>query len=358
MEGQNNTAGTVQAVQDPPDVQETQTLQSQQLVIGALDVVGSAGGELQEVPPQVPPVVAMGSSMLTTPEAGGEDDSPEITEVAGGASAGSMKRSAGSVEAGAGAGLEPPGKKTKRNMSAFMFFSNAYRNMVKEQNPGFLVGDIARRLGELWKDVIPEERAKFEQMALEDKERYERELAENGGAALSKKKDEVVQPYDTVIPLARVKRTVKLDPDVKNISKEATAAIAKATELFLEELAEQSYKISQTSGRRTVKTEDLRLAVNHLQQFEWLRDDFPAAQAASAASTAQAERTPAASAHSITSYLNSPLGTSPAPPVASDLGSASLGSVQTAASGITGGPSGDGGLVDQAAEQTIIEGRS
>ena len=81
-------------------------------------------------------------------------------------------------------------------------------------------------------------------MAVEDKERYERELAENGGASLAKKKDEPVQPYDTVIPLARVKRTVKLDPDVKNISKEATAAIAKvnpATE-------SAQYPISATSS--------------------------------------------------------------------------------------------------------------
>lgn len=82
-------------------------------------------------------------------------------------------------------------------------------------------------------------------------------------------------PHETVIPISRVKRTCKLDPEVKNITKEATAVVAKATEHFLALMAEQSYKISALSGRRTVKTEDIRDCVARLPQFEWLRDDFP-----------------------------------------------------------------------------------
>ena len=41
----------------------------------------------------------------------------------------------------------------------------------------------------------------------------------------------------THIPLARVKRTIQYDPDVKNIQKEAVAVAAKVTELFIGYLA-------------------------------------------------------------------------------------------------------------------------
>jgi len=54
---------------------------------------------------------------------------------------------------------------------------------------------------------------------------------------------------DLVIPVARVRRTCKLDPDVKNISKEATLLITKSTELFIAKIADESFKISSLSNR-------------------------------------------------------------------------------------------------------------
>ena len=106
--------------------------------------------------------------------------------------------------------------------------------------------------------------------------RYNTEISEQVAAGVMPpvKKDEIA-PHETAIPIARVKKTCKLDPEVKNLSKEATAIIAKATELFTAMMAEESFKISALSGRRTLKTEDIRDCVNRLDQFEWLRDDFP-----------------------------------------------------------------------------------
>ena len=142
------------------------------------------------------------------------------------------------------------------------------------------MAEQSKALGARWAGLSEEEKKPFEVTAAEDKERYQREVAEQLAAghvqpSANKKHGEELLPHETVIPLSRVKRTCKLDPEVKNMTKEATAMVAKATEHFLALMAEQSYKISALSGRRTVKPEDIRDCVGRLPQFEWLRDDFP-----------------------------------------------------------------------------------
>ena len=46
-----------------------------------------------------------------------------------------------------------------------MFFSNAMRGKVKEDNPGIAFGEIGRKLGELWKATPPEDRVQYEELA-------------------------------------------------------------------------------------------------------------------------------------------------------------------------------------------------
>jgi hypothetical protein len=49
------------------------------------------------------------------------------------------------------------------------------------------IGDVAKQLGTLWKEVSASEKEKYDNLARKDKERYEREMAayKNGEAASS-----------------------------------------------------------------------------------------------------------------------------------------------------------------------------
>lgn len=58
--------------------------------------------------------------------------------------------------------------------SAFFWFCNDERGKVKEKNPEFGVGDIAKELGRRWSDADPEVKGKYEAMAEKDKARYDR----------------------------------------------------------------------------------------------------------------------------------------------------------------------------------------
>merc|ERR1712002_962925 len=54
----------------------------------------------------------------------------------------------------------------KRPPSAFFVFCSDHRPRIKEENPGISIGDIAKKLGELWST-----------QSAKDKEKYEKDVA-------------------------------------------------------------------------------------------------------------------------------------------------------------------------------------
>ncbi|GLC44998.1 hypothetical protein PLESTF_000819700 [Pleodorina starrii] len=60
----------------------------------------------------------------------------------------------------------------KKNLTAFMFFSNANRDKVKTDNPGVSFGEVGKLLGERWKSLDSDEKSEYEEMAKKDKDRY------------------------------------------------------------------------------------------------------------------------------------------------------------------------------------------
>jgi high mobility group protein B1 len=63
----------------------------------------------------------------------------------------------------------------KRALSAFFWFCSDERSKVKDKNPDWTVGEVAKELGRRWADVTPDAKSKFEALAAKDKVRYERE---------------------------------------------------------------------------------------------------------------------------------------------------------------------------------------
>jgi hypothetical protein len=61
------------------------------------------------------------------------------------------------------------------------------------------IGDVAKQLGTLWKEVSASEKEKYDNLARKDKERYEREMAayKNGETATSSKSISKSNPQTT-----------------------------------------------------------------------------------------------------------------------------------------------------------------
>ncbi|KAJ3167292.1 FACT complex subunit [Geranomyces variabilis] len=76
----------------------------------------------------------------------------------------------------------------KRGQTSFLYFSKDKRSEILTEFPGLALPEVSKKLGEAWKAVSPEEKAKYEEMARVDKERYEKEKEDWPGEGSSSKK--------------------------------------------------------------------------------------------------------------------------------------------------------------------------
>ncbi|XP_076584226.1 high mobility group protein B2a [Chaetodon auriga] len=65
----------------------------------------------------------------------------------------------------------------KRPPSAFFVFCSDHRPRIKEENPGISIGEIAKKLGELWSAQSPKDKAPYAAKAAKLKEKYEKDVA-------------------------------------------------------------------------------------------------------------------------------------------------------------------------------------
>jgi histone H3/H4 len=74
------------------------------------------------------------------------------------------------------------------------------------------------------------------------------------------------------LPLARIKRIMKSDEDVRMISAEAPVLFAKACEMFILELSLRANAAAEKSKRRTLQKEDVDAAIKRCKVFDFLVD--------------------------------------------------------------------------------------
>jgi histone H3/H4 len=74
------------------------------------------------------------------------------------------------------------------------------------------------------------------------------------------------------LPLARIKRIMKSDEDVRMIRAEAPVLFAKACELFILELTLRSSAYSEKTERRNLQKNDIMAALANTDIFDFLHD--------------------------------------------------------------------------------------
>lgn len=75
--------------------------------------------------------------------------------------------------------------------------------------------------------------------------------------------------------MARIKKIMKLDEDVKMISAEAPLLFAKAAEIFIHELTLRAWIHTEDNKRRTLQKNDIAMAITKYDQFDFLIDIVP-----------------------------------------------------------------------------------
>ncbi|CAG8641656.1 14837_t:CDS:2, partial [Cetraspora pellucida] len=77
------------------------------------------------------------------------------------------------------------------------------------------------------------------------------------------------------LPLARIKKVMKSDQDVKMISAEAPILFSKACEIFISEITMRAWTHAEENKRRTLQRSDVASAVSRSDQFDFLIDIVP-----------------------------------------------------------------------------------
>lgn len=85
------------------------------------------------------------------------------------------------------------------------------------------------------------------------------------------RKDEPIQE----LPLARIKKIMKQDGEVKMISAEAPILFSKAAEIFVSELSLRAWIHTEDNKRRTLQRNDIAMAITKYDQFDFLIDIVP-----------------------------------------------------------------------------------
>ncbi|KAH7882175.1 high mobility group box domain-containing protein [Phlebopus sp. FC_14] len=88
------------------------------------------------------------------------------------------RKAAEKSEAKGSKGTKSKGKGgPKRALSAYMFFSQDWRERIKAENPDAGFGEVGKLLGAKWKELDEDEKKPYIEMAAKDKARAEEEKA-------------------------------------------------------------------------------------------------------------------------------------------------------------------------------------
>lgn len=65
----------------------------------------------------------------------------------------------------------------KKNMSAYLMYQNTMRESFRTENPGMTFGQLSKFTSAMYKSLTPEEKARWDEAARQDKARYETEIS-------------------------------------------------------------------------------------------------------------------------------------------------------------------------------------
>lgn len=151
---------------------------------------------------------------------------------------------------------------------------------LQTQHKGEGVAALARATGELWSSLDTDQRKVYELKSAEERERVSRDMQRLKDAGLWPEPSSGtgaeggINEDDLILPVGRIRKICKLDPDVKGMSKESTMLIAKATELFCMKLGNECVTMAQMQNRRKLLPEDVVEVCSLKERFMFLKDDL------------------------------------------------------------------------------------
>ena len=162
----------------------------------------------------------------------------------------------------------------KRARSAYFIFQSEKRAQIKAENAGLSIGSIAKIIGKLWSELSPEEKNKYQEEAAKEKEEAAKAKELRKEAGFTDVNNSSTQKGQLSFPVARIKKICRLDPEVKNLSKEAVQLITKAAEEFTMKLGKDAFAMAKMNSRKTILPDDVADVCSLREPFLFLNEDI------------------------------------------------------------------------------------
>ncbi|CAM8969088.1 unnamed protein product [Rhodiola kirilowii] len=114
----------------------------------------------------------------------------------------------------------------------------------------------------------------FQQINQQQQQQLEQQL-QTFWANQKQEIDKVTDFKNHSLPLARIKKIMKADEDVRMISAEAPIIFARACEMFILELTHRAWNHTEENKRRTLQKNDIAAAITRTDIFDFLVDIVP-----------------------------------------------------------------------------------
>jgi len=139
--------------------------------------------------------------------------------------------------------------------------------MLADSNPGSVTGQPVGA-------QLAQHQLAYQQIHQQQEQQLQQQL-QSFWANQYKEIDKVTDFKNHSLPLARIKKIMKADEDVRMISAEAPVIFSRACEMFILELTLRSWNHTEENKRRTLQKNDIAAAITRTDIFDFLVDIVP-----------------------------------------------------------------------------------
>ncbi|KDP23535.1 hypothetical protein JCGZ_23368 [Jatropha curcas] len=172
---------------------------------------------------------------------------------------------------------QPPAIGVVSSAGQMPYGTNPYQpnQMSSAQNPGSVssVGTI-HSTGQPAGAQLAQHQLAYQQIQHQQQQQLQQQL-QSFWANQYQEVDKVADFKNHSLPLARIKKIMKADEDVRMISAEAPVVFARACEMFILELTLRSWNHTEENKRRTLQKNDIAAAITRTDIFDFLVDIVP-----------------------------------------------------------------------------------
>ncbi|CAH1436803.1 unnamed protein product [Lactuca virosa] len=171
---------------------------------------------------------------------------------------------------------QPQSSNMMSSVTQLSYATNPYESTQLSGTPGRVqVGGAIQATNQPTAAQLAQQQLAYQQIQQQQQQQQLQQQLQSFWANQYREIENVTDFKNHSLPLARIKKIMKADEDVRMISAEAPIVFARACEMFILELTLRSWNHTEENKRRTLQKNDIAAAITRTDIFDFLVDIVP-----------------------------------------------------------------------------------